>query len=177
MATSKLTIVVQGKDDPPDPYSGAIQVSATRSIASVGDGSGDNQMQVLLAKDSDDDGTIATSSTVDIDLTNDEDRFGVAAALDDVMLIYLYNKTDTGSPANIRLEPGSGNSWDQLLVGNPGGTDTPGVELKPGAWVVFGLPIADDYDVNGGSAETLQIRNTSGSNVAEYEMQIWGRRA
>jgi hypothetical protein len=127
-------------------------------------GTGNDQMNVLLAVDT----SIPALGSISIDLTADLDRFGVAAALDDVAIVYVENKSDSLSDS-VEVRPGAANAFTNML-----GTGSV-VKLPIGGFVLVGNFTADKYDVTG-TNKTLAVHNTHATLAADVRYYVWGRR-
>lgn len=181
MAVSKFTVKLEGKDSPPAGcMSGDLSVTSTETISAVADGNADNQIQVVYCKDSEFDGDIAASGSLAIDLETDLDRFGDALGLADVAMLYVKTKVlnDGAGTASgvLQLRPAAAAAWDQLIKAVPGGTDTPAIEMPPGAFIVVGGFLAGTYPVTPTTAKALTLVEVGAANATGYKLQIWGRR-
>jgi hypothetical protein len=166
VSASTFRLFVQGFDAAPSPYLDG--VTATRSIERVlQPGNGAGQIQTVNGADY----THPAGGTVTLDLSTNEDVFGVALALDEMALLYIENASD-GAGGVIELRPGAVAGFTSLL-----GTGSK-IKLPKGCAVLLFLADFDQVDKwqLGAGNKALDIVETGGVNTAHVKLQVWGRK-
>lgn len=159
--TSSLVFKFVGQTDPPASYTGPIKSSNTKSVAGIGLGDGDGNIERVYSSQA---LAIGVSATVAFDLQTDTDVYGDALGANDVAGIFIEN---TGS-GDIELRPAAVNGWTALVSGT-----TPAIKIPAGSALMIWSYTDGKYPVSGGN-KAFDLVETSAAGTT-VNMQIWTR--
>jgi len=159
---------MDGQDPPPESQTyGQVVKTRTRLRNELLQGTADNQVEVLLKSDSDDDGQLAASGVLQVDMVLGLDPFGNAIVADDLVMLFVRHKASS-TASSISLRAASTNGLTNLL-----GTAA-GLTLRPGDFIVVGTFTAGNLVVANAN-RILEVVNDDGANAADYVVEVWGR--
>ena len=164
---SSIKLSVVGFDPPPaaSGYGQGITATSPALNVSLEDGSLDNQVKRIIALDS----SVTAGGSATIDLQSN-DRYGVADASTDVVMMYIVNN----GPGEIALRPSASNPWSSFIRALPGGTDTPEIRIYPGMGLLLHALGAGVLPVAGADKE-VDLVEVGGVSAAAINIQIWTR--
>ena len=164
----RFVLRIDGQVAPPEAqtYAGTVN-TRTRVTKSLLQGTGTNQVEVLHRANSDDDGQIAASGTLTLDLRLAPDPFGNPIVADDLAMLYIEHKSDSAA-SSISFQAGGSDGFTNLLGTAAAVTLRPGDRFLVGVFIAGNLPVTD-------SNRVLDIVNNDGANAADYVVEVWGR--
>lgn len=164
----RFSLRMDGQDSPPESGAyGNIIRTRTRIGQTFLQGTGSNQVEVLHRSDSDEDGQIAASGTLSVDLWLALDPFGNPIVCEDVAVLYIEHKASS-SASSINIQASSADGFTTLL------SSTAALTLRPGDFIIVGAFTAGNAPVTE-SNRILDVTNDDGSNAADYIVEVWGR--
>ena len=122
-------------------------------------------------------GTLVSGGTLVIDLYDwagidngagaGNDPVGQALIMEEVVLIVVYNESDT-TGGDLAVAPDASNGWAGI------GTHSGAGILKPGAFLIKGNPHTDAFDVVDASSHRIILTASGGADV-DYRVLVLGR--
>lgn len=150
-------------------YEAGPGVSGDNDDRLIGSGTGSYQADRVAKQEA---VPLAGSGGVDVDLQTLTGPDG--ASIGAAEIVWMEISAPSTNPGNLRVSPSSSNGWTAFLSSS-GSTDTPRIDIPPGAKIRIYGPVDGSYPVTG-SDKSIRIDNTDAA-AAAYTLTVLARSA